>query len=113
MSPKEEHITISTSSRLCYHILQSGVDINSKDEHGWTGLMQAMKFNSVVEFLLKTPNIEVNQKDIWGLCRPLSVTFLIRTSGNLTAKQARLGSCALYLAVSKRNIEALKLLPKH
>ena len=67
--------------------LQKGTDVNAKDKHGQTGLMVALSsnHNSVVELLLKSPNIDVNQKDNWG-------------------------SCALHLAASKQNIEALKLL---
>ena len=70
--------------------LERGADVNATDENGQTGLMLALRnnHNSEVELLLKSPNIDVNQRDIWG-------------------------SCALHLAVSKRNIEALKLLPKH
>jgi len=65
--------------------LQRGADVNTKDEFGRTGLMEAVrnKHNSVVELLLKTPNIDVNLKDDRG-------------------------SCALHLAV--RNNDALKLL---
>ena len=67
--------------------LQRGDDVNTKVEHGWTGLMWAVvkNHNSLVELLLKTPNIDVNQK-----------------SDN--------GWCALYRAVGRKNIEALKLL---
>ena len=75
--------------------LQRGIDVNTKGEYGaygeyglqWTGLMWAVSenHNSVVELLLKTPNIDVNLKD-----------------GE--------GCCALHLAVSSNNIEALKLL---
>ena len=50
--------------------LQNGADVNSKDEYGWTGLMWEVseKHNSVVELLLKTSNIDVNQKDPLGCC---------------------------------------------
>ena len=68
--------------------LQRGVDVNTKDEDGETGLMVAVEnnHNSVVELLLKTPNIDVNLKSDWG-------------------------NCALYHAVYySRNNEALKLL---
>ena len=89
--------------QLCRHgdlegvkaALQRGIDVNTKGEYGaygeyglqWTGLMWAVteNHNSVVELLLKTPNIDVNQKDDEGCC-------------------------ALHLAVSSKNIEALKLL---
>ena len=44
--------------------LQCGGDVNT-DENGWTGLMRAVhkNHNSVVELLLKTPNIA-----LWGSC---------------------------------------------
>ena len=68
--------------------LQRGDDVNSTGEYGWTALMCAVteKHNSVVELLLKTPNIDANQKD------------------------DNEGCCALHLAVTFENIEALKLL---
>jgi len=67
--------------------LKSGIDVNTMDEDGYTGLMLAISFNhnSVVKLLLKTPNIDVNQKNDWG-------------------------SFALNNAVYNSNIEALKLL---
>ena len=67
--------------------LQSGADVNTRDEAGETGLMQATagNHNSVVELLLNTPNIDVNLKSIWG-------------------------RCALHCAVRSKNNEALKLL---
>jgi len=67
--------------------LQRGNDVNSKDERGMTGLMNAVIHdeNSVVAFLLNTPNIDVNQKDDED-------------------------KCALHKAASWKNIEALKLL---
>jgi len=67
--------------------LQRGNDVNSKDERGMTGLMNAVihDHNSVVAFLLNTPNIDVNQKDDED-------------------------KCALHKAASWKNIEALKLL---
>ena len=71
--------------------LQRGVDVNTKGdkwiEHGQTGLMWAVEnhYNSVVELLLKTPNIDVNLKEDGGWS-------------------------ALHRAVSRRNNEALKLL---
>ena len=49
--------------------LQSGADVNTKDECGWTGLMEAVARNycdcdnSMVALLLSTPNIDVNLKD--------------------------------------------------
>ena len=67
--------------------LKSGADVNAMDGDGYTGLMLAISFNhnSVVALLLKTPNIDVNQKNDWG-------------------------SFALNNAVYNSNIEALKLL---
>ena len=67
--------------------LQGGVDVNTKDENGWTGLMLAILFNhnSVVEILLSKPDIDVNLK-------------------------ANDGFCALSWAVFKQNNEALKML---
>ena len=44
--------------------LQSGIDVNTKDRNGWTGLINAViyKHNSVVDLLLNTQtNIDVNQ----------------------------------------------------
>ena len=78
--------------------LQRGADINSKEkyetsfanvniEKDKTGLMHAVRYknNSVVALLLKTPNIDVNQRDDYR-------------------------RCALHWAVTKENNEALKLL---
>merc|ERR1712130_887492 len=44
--------------------LESGVDVNTKGQNGWTGLMWAVRNNhtSVVKLLIKTPNIDVNTK---------------------------------------------------
>ena len=48
--------------------LRTGADVNAMNEDGYTGLMLAISFNHnpVVAFLLKTPNIDVNQKNGWG-----------------------------------------------
>ena len=58
--------------------LKRGDDVNTKDEYGWTGLIWTVKWNpyrntwnhnSVVDLLLNTPNIDVNQKDNHhGMC---------------------------------------------
>ena len=50
--------------------LKNGADVNSKRGNDWTGLMRAVynHHNSVVELLLKTPNIDVNLKSINGSC---------------------------------------------
>ena len=67
--------------------LESGADVNSMDEDGYTGLMMAISFNhnAVVALLLKTPNIDVNQKNDRG-------------------------NSALHVAMESENNEALKLL---
>merc|ERR1712130_621812 len=50
--------------------LQRGADVNKKGAHGWTALMWAVRNNhkSVVELLVKAPNIDVNLKDDLGRC---------------------------------------------
>ena len=70
--------------------LQSGVDVNSKDENGYTALKWAVIRNHipVIELLLDTPNIDVNLTD-------------------------ENGWNALIQAVDDDNIEAVKLLLKH
>jgi len=67
--------------------LQRGADVNKRGKKGWTGLMWAVmnNHNSVVELLVKTPNIDVNLKNDKGYC-------------------------ALHLAVWKKNNEASKLM---
>jgi len=47
--------------------LQSGADVNSEDEYGHTGLIWAVSngHNSVVDLLLNTPNIDVNQSALY------------------------------------------------
>jgi len=69
------------------YALQRGVDVNTKGKKGWTGLMQGVynSHNSMVELLLKTPNIDVNLRNSKGMC-------------------------ALHLAAWMKNNEALKLL---
>jgi len=68
--------------------LQSGDDVNTKDEDGWTGLMWAVSLNhnSVVDLLLKKPNIDVN------------------------LKSESSGFCALHCAVFSQNSDGLKML---
>jgi len=70
--------------------LKRCVNINTKGEKGWTGLMWAVRnsHNSVVELLLKTPNIDVNIVNNYG-------------------------HTALHCAVIVNNIEGLKLLHSH
>ena len=70
--------------------IESGADVNAKDEYGQTGLMLAVNHNhkSVVELLISIPNIDVNLKSDWG------------------------SYSALHLAVIRNNFEAFKLLVK-
>jgi len=76
--------------------LQSGADVNSKDEKGMTGLIWAVvsKNNEVLKILLNVPNLDVN-----------SVAYGIY--GNMAY-----GLSALHAAVGREtnDIEALKLL---
>ena len=67
--------------------LQRGVDVNTMGEGGDTGLIRTVRRNhiSVVELLLKAPNIDVNQKNDRG-------------------------NSALHVAMESENNEALKLL---
>ena len=102
--------------------LHRGDDVNSTGEYGWTALMWAVteKHNSVVELLLKTPNIDVNQKDDnEGCCAlHLAVTFennealkLLLNVPNIDVNIVETdGESAVHMAVLKDNIEALKLL---
>ena len=68
--------------------LQRGADVNTRNEYGWTGLMLAVYYNhnSVVDLLLRTPNIDVN------------------------LRSEKEGNCALELALRQMNNEGLKLL---
>merc|ERR1712130_591908 len=79
--------------------LQSGHDVNTMDEDGYTGLMRAVfeNHNSVVELLLRTPNIDVN---IIGYSAD-------RESDNYGYWNA------VHWAVIENNIEVLKLLLSH
>ena len=51
-------------------VLKNGADVNSKRGDDQTGLTRAVynHHNSVVELLLKTPNIDVNLKSTSGGC---------------------------------------------
>ena len=56
--------------------LGMGEDINSGRSDGWTGLMLAVwyKHNSIVQFLLQCPGVDVNCQDAlhwstWSTCR--------------------------------------------
>ena len=50
--------------------LKNGADVNTRNEYGQTGLIRAVfnNHNSVVELLLKTPNIDVNLRSKRGEC---------------------------------------------
>ena len=50
--------------------LQSGADVNTVGEHGWTALIWAVarNQNSVLSFLLSSPNIDVNLRTNNGGC---------------------------------------------
>ena len=104
--------------------LQSGADVNSKDENGETGLMWAVCFehNSVVELLLNTPNIDVNWKSDWAQC---ALYFAVSHQNNEALKLLlnvpnidvnivdNHRWSAVHVAAAERNIEALKLLLRH
>ena len=103
--------------------LQCGGDVNT-DENGWTGLMRAVhkNHNSVVELLLKTPNIDVNQTNDWGVCalhgavsgKNKQVLKLLLNVPNIDVNIVdNKGKSAVYWAVTGNNIEGLKLLLSH
>ena len=108
--------------------LQSGVDVNTKDEtnpasmfYGQTGLISAVSYyqNSVVELLLKTPNIDVNLKSDRGRC---ALYEAVRSENNEALKLLlnvptidvnivdNNGDSALHRVVADNNVEALRLL---
>ena len=103
-------------------VLESGADVNTKDEYGDTGLIWAVRknCNSVVAFLLRTPNIDVNWKGDDGWCALHLAVVLIRNTEMLKLMLKvpsidvncvnKYGWGALYWAVQFDNIEALKLL---
>ena len=83
--------------------LQSGVDVNTKGELGRTGLIEAVRNNhsSVVELLLKTPNIDVNQKAFF------------KDKGGWSALHsavARVTRVSKVTRVTSNDVEVLKLL---
>ena len=83
--------------------LQSGVDVNTKGELGRTGLIEAVRYNhsSVVELLLKTPNIDVNQKAFF------------KDKGGWSALHsavARVTRVSKVTRVTSNDVEVLKLL---
>ena len=112
--------------------LEAGADVNTKGEYGWTGLMWAVmnNHNSVVDLLVKTPNIDVNLKGDSGLsfALTLAVAHIIENNIEPGIEVLKLllnvpninvnsvtddGQTALHLAVRKSNIEALKLVLSH
>ena len=110
--------------------LQKGVDVNTKYVQctmdsmytKWTGLMFAVykNHNSVVELLLRTPNIDVNLKDDSGRCalhlavkrnNTEALTLLLNVPNINVNIVTKGGETALHLAAkSSEKIEALKLL---
>ena len=104
--------------------LQSGVDVNTKGEDGQTGLILAVgkKHNSVVELLLKTPNIDVNLKSDRGygalhqavISKNNEALKLLLNVPNIDVNiVTNTGRSAVYWAVEDNNNEGLKLLLSH
>ena len=103
--------------------LQRGVDVNTKDKNGRTGLMQAVRnnHNSVVELLLNKPNIDLNFKSGRGNCALLQAVHSKNNEGlrlllEVPTIDANIvnnnGWSAVHVAVDSKNNEALKLLLK-
>ena len=118
--------------------LKSGANVNTKDEdedkvededghinpvrpYGMTGLMWAVakRHNSMVELLLKTPNIDVNLRSKRGECalhhavieKNNEALKLLLNVPNINVNIVdKSGWNALHLAVLENNIEGLKLL---
>jgi len=110
--------------------LQSGADVNTKDEDGCTWLMWAVKWNhrAMVALLLNSPNIDVNLKDNQGWCalhwaldwqnnqkqeryNHNAVAALLLSSPNIDVNQKdNEDRCALRFAALWRRNEALKLM---
>ena len=103
--------------------LQSGADVNTKNEHSQTGLLLAVlnKHNSVVELLLSRPNIDVNWKGIGGGCalhaailftniEPLKMLLNVPTIDVNAVNNLYAGFSTVQWAVLQKNYEALKLL---
>ena len=105
--------------------LKNGADVNSKRGNDWTGLMRAVynHHNSVVELLLKTPNIDVNLKSINGSCalrcavtgkNNVGLKLLLNVPNIDVNSVDNFGESALHRAMEyKSNIEGLKLLLSH
>ena len=110
--------------------MQSGADVNTKDEDGCTWLMWAVKWNhrAMVALLLNSPNIDVNLKDNQGWCalhwaldwqnnqkqeryNHNAVVALLLSSPNIDVNQKdNEDRCALRFAALWRRNEALKLM---
>ena len=105
--------------------LERGANVNTTYGNGWTGLIWAVrnKHNSVVELLLKTPNIDVNQKDKWGFCalreavskKNFRLLMLLLNSPNIDVNiVSNNGGSAIYWAVERNSPFSLYwLLNKH
>ena len=102
--------------------LERGADVNATDENGQTGLMLALRnrnrhysrssHDSVVELLLKTPNIDVNQKDKRGFCalreavskKNFRLLILLLNSPNIDVNiVSNNGGSAIYWAVERNS----------
>ena len=105
--------------------LKRGVDVNTLNEYGRTGLMKAVinNHNVVVALLLNSPNIDVNQKNDKGTC---ALNFAPQWKNNDGLKLLlnvpsidvnivdKRGYSAVYQAVVYGdNIEGLKLVLSH
>ena len=103
--------------------LQGGVDVNTKDENGWTGLMLAILFNhnSVVEILLSKPDIDVNWKANDGFCALSWAVFkqnnealkMLTNFPNIDVNVVVHGETIVYRALIHQNIEGLRILLSH
>jgi ankyrin repeat protein len=108
-------------------IAYTSVDVNARDEYGWTALINAaynsgfMRFvntKSIIELLLNHPKIDVNARDDGGETALFKASgrgdskciklFLNRSDINVNLKN-KIGSTALMYAADNHNIEAVKL----
>jgi len=107
--------------------LKSGANVNTKNEYGNIGLIEAVfnNHNSVVDLLLNTPNIDVNQKDNHhGMC---ALHFALENWENNEAVKLLLNAPSIDVNIVDNggynpvhqavlygdNIEGLKLLLSH